>query len=140
MTRKSRDAGFCWVVESDERPVALDEERPVLRLIPGGDEVSSVQIGSRSSATERRFRSGAVTRSASSRRHRVAIRHSRTALASACAAAFAVGWMLAGAAPAGARVPDWATGGACFGHEPPVFSIDEMNLVVATEGSKGAST
>lgn len=141
MTRRSPKEEFCWVVDPDERPVPLDDdERPALRLIPGGDEVSSMQIGSRSGARGRGLPSGATTRSASSRLHRLAIRHPRTALASACAAAFAVGWTLAGAAAAEARVSDWESGGPSFGHELTVFSIGGTNLIVATELVKGAST
>lgn len=141
MTWRSPKEEFCWAVDPDERPVPLDDdERPALRLIPGGEEISSVQIGSRYGARGQRVRSGAATRSASSRPHRLAIRHRRTALASACAAAFAVGWTLAGAAAAEARVWDWESGGPSFGHELTVFSIGGTNLIVATELVKGAST
>jgi hypothetical protein len=141
MIRKSPKEEFCWVVGPDERPVALDEdERPVLRLIPGGDEVPS-GIGSRSDGRERQERPpGTVTRSAWPRRDRVAIRHPRTALGSACVVAFAVGWTLAGTAAAEARAPDWETSGGAHLSERLVSSVDETNLVGTTEKSKGAST
>lgn len=141
MTRKSPKEEFCWVVGPDERPVALDEdERPALRLIPSGDQVPS-GIGSRFDARERQeLPPGTATRSAWSRRNRVAISHPRTALGSACVVAFAVGWTLAGAAAAGAKAPDWETSRGAHLGERLVSSVDETNLVGATEKSKGAST
>lgn len=140
MTRRSPKQEFCWVVEPDERPVPLDEdERPTLRLIPSGDFVAAREIGFRSSARGgRELRPGAATPLASPGKHRVAVRHPRAALGSACVVAFAVGWALAGPA-AEAKAAVWETGAVGGPNKQLALFVGGTNLIVATELVKGAS-
>lgn len=146
MTRKSPNEAFSWDVEPDERPVPLGEdERPALRLIPGGDEVAAREIGFRSGTVRsgtsdgRELRPCPATPLASPGRRRIAVRYPRAALGSACVVAFAVGWALAGPA-AEAKAAVWGTRHGRVAWQPPGLSIGGMNPVVATELVKGAST